>query len=181
MDNSSTKYSTIFQLSTLHAATNSKGEGDTPPLRPFPRTQVNNQVLLLEPPLQNPAYGPAHITEITIGATKVAARYTGAVLDSELGMIPHVNSVVRMCYSHLRQISHIRPLLTRDATATLVNAIVTYRLDYVNSLLFGLPNSTTRKLELVQNNVARIVCKKRKRDHVTPLLDHCIGYQYIFE
>jgi hypothetical protein len=115
-----------------------------------------------------------HISEIRIGETKVravkSARNIGAVLDSELNMVNHVNSIVRSCYGHLREISHIRHYLTQEAAATLVNSIITSRLDYVNSLLFGLPEYTVRKLQLIQNNAARLVCRKRKRDHVTPLL-----------
>jgi len=98
------------------------------------------------------------------------ARNIDAVIDMELNMIAHVNSVVRSCYSHLRQISHIRPFLSQEAASTLVNSIITSRLDYVNSLLFGLPSCVIRKLELVQNNAARLICKKKKRDHMTPVL-----------
>ena len=95
-------------------------------------------------------------------------------------MAPHINSVVRTCYSHIRQIAHIRPFLTRGAAATLTNTIVTSRLDYVNSLLIGLPKCSFRKLELVQNNAARMVCMKKKRDHVTPLLEslHWLPVEY---
>ena len=100
-----------------------------------------------------------------------SARNIGAMFDSEFTLVPQVNSVVKSCYSHLRQIAHIRQFLTLDATATLVNAIITSRLDYANSLLIGLPKCVTRKLELVQNNSARLIYMKRKRDHATPLLE----------
>ena len=95
-------------------------------------------------------------------------------------MVPHINSVVRSCYSYLRQIGHIRPFLTYHATATLVHSLVTSRLDYVNSLFVALPKCLIRKLELVQNRAARIVCMKKKRDHVTPLLKslHWLPIEY---
>ncbi|KAJ8028676.1 hypothetical protein HOLleu_30984 [Holothuria leucospilota] len=53
-------------------------------------------------------------------------------------MVPHINSVVRTCY-YLRQITHIRPFLPYHAATTLNNALVTSRLDYVNSRFVGLP------------------------------------------
>ena len=40
----------------------------------------------------------------------------------------------------------------------------------MNSLLFNLPNSQLDKLQIVQNNAARVIKKCKKFDHVTPLL-----------
>ena len=116
----------------------------------------------------------SNVSSINIGGTYVksvqSARNIGAVLDAELSMSQHINSVVRSCYCHLRQIAHIRPHLTNEAAATLINCLITSRLDFMNSLLHGIPSNLVRKLELIQNNAARVVCQKKKRDHVTPLL-----------
>ena len=102
----------------------------------------------------------------------MSARNIGAVLDSNLSLVEHVNSVTRGCYMKLRQISHIRGYLTQEATATLVRSLITSKLDYVNSLLYGIPDALLHKLQLVQNNAARLVLRKKKSDHVTPLLIH---------
>ena len=42
--------------------------------------------------------------------------------------------------------------------------------DYYNSVFIGLPANQIARLQRVQNNAARLVMKKRRRDHVTPLL-----------
>ena len=114
------------------------------------------------------------ITSIKIGDTHVqtvnAAKNIGAILDCEMCMSQHINSTIRSCYSHLRQICHIRPYLTQSATETLINSLITSRLDYMNALLFGLPDSSIHKLQLVQNSAAKVILMKKKRDHVTPLL-----------
>ncbi|XP_064638331.1 uncharacterized protein LOC135494344 [Lineus longissimus] len=61
-------------------------------------------------------------------------------------------------------------MLTRDATRTLVQALVLSRLDYCSSLLFNISSELSSKLQMVQNNAARLVTRTRKRDHITPTL-----------
>ena len=51
-----------------------------------------------------------------------------------------------------------------------VHAFVISKLDYCNSLLYGLLNFLTAKLKSVQNSAARLVCMTRKFDHITPSL-----------
>ena len=43
-------------------------------------------------------------------------------------------------------------------------------LDYGNPMLYGLPETQLRKLQMVQNFVARLITGTRRRDHVTPVL-----------
>ena len=62
------------------------------------------------------------------------------ILDSTMSMEKQVNSVTRSAYHMLYKISRIRRYLSEDVTKTLVNSLVTSRLDYCNSLLYGLPN-----------------------------------------
>ena len=51
-----------------------------------------------------------------------------------------------------------------------VHAFVTSKLDYCNSLLYGLPKFLIATLQSVQNSAARLVCMTRKFDHITPTL-----------
>lgn len=48
--------------------------------------------------------------------------------------------------------------------------IVSAKLDYCNSLLFGITKANIAKLQLVQNSLARLVTGKRRFDHITPVL-----------
>ena len=114
------------------------------------------------------------VESIVIGEETVpaaaSARNIGVIMDSNLTMADHVSSVCKSSYAHLRNISQIRKYLTQDATATLIHSLVVSRLDSMNSLLFGLPDSTISKLQKIQNHAAKVVVKKRKHDHVTPIL-----------
>ncbi len=61
------------------------------------------------------------------------------------------------------------PFLWEHATQLLVQALVLSRLDYCNALLAGLPASSIRPLQLIQNAAARLIFNEPKRTHVTPL------------
>ena len=50
------------------------------------------------------------------------------------------------------------------------NALVTSRLDYCNSLLYGISKSLTTKLQHVLNTAARIVTRTKISSHITPVL-----------
>jgi hypothetical protein len=112
--------------------------------------------------------------EIIVGdATIVAsqsARNIGAMFDCQLNMESQVNSITRSCYVHLRNIGRIRYNLTEEAAATLVHALISSKLDNLNSLLCGIPDYLIGKLQLIQNNAARIVTRRKKYEHITPLL-----------
>ncbi len=51
----------------------------------------------------------------------------------------------------------------------LVQALVLSRLDYCNALLAGLPASSIKPLQSIQNAAARLIFNEPKRTHVTPL------------
>ena len=56
------------------------------------------------------------------------------------------------------------------ATSQLICSHVLSRLDYCNSLLSGITKDQLTRLQRVQNNAAKLIFKKKRRDHVTPLL-----------
>ena len=49
-------------------------------------------------------------------------------------------------------------------------ALVTSRLDYSNSALYGIRKYLMNKLQSAQNNAARLVTKTKKYDRITPIL-----------
>ena len=67
-------------------------------------------------------------------------------------------------------LSFIRRFLSTDTTKALVHAFVTSRVDYCNSLLYGLPASHLNKVQRVLNAAARLVCRAPRYCRITPLL-----------
>ena len=63
---------------------------------------------------------------------------------------------------------------------SLINGLVTSRIDYCNALLHGLPNTLINKLQRVQNTAARIITSTTRRSHITPVLKelHWLPVQY---
>ena len=70
----------------------------------------------------------------------------------------------------MRQLRLVRTSLTSDAAKTLVHAFISSRLDYCNSLLYGIGDGLVKKLQAVPNSAARVVTGTRKYDHITPVL-----------
>ena len=94
----------------------------------------------------------------------------GVLFDPQLCFDQHVRSITRNAFFHLRNIEKLTPMLSAADAETLIHAFISSRLDYCNSLFSGLPNSTTRSLQLLQNAAARLLTRTRKFDHITPIL-----------
>ena len=110
-----------------------------------------------------------HVNENNIESSSTV-RNLGVCFDSEMSMSAHVSMLCRNMYFQLRKIGTIRSCLNENVTKTLVTSLVLSKLDYCNSLLIGLPDETINRLQTVQNNAARLIFRKKKFDHVTPLL-----------
>ena len=94
----------------------------------------------------------------------------GVYLDTTLSMDTNITNICKLAYMRLKNIGQIRRYLTKRATTTLVNGMVTSKMDYCNALQFGLPAYQIEKLQYVQNTSARIITKTGKYDHITPVL-----------
>ncbi len=114
------------------------------------------------------------IPHIMVGDDKISpsnkVKDLGTQLDTHLTLVPHVSSVVKSVQFHLRNISHIRKYLTKDATQSLIHALVTSRLDCNNALLVNMPACQLNRLKLLQNTAARIITGTPRRNHITPIL-----------
>ena len=112
---------------------------------------------------------------ITIGDCNIKAvesvRNIGAVFDSEMKMDVQVRHVCSSAWHRLYNIGKIRHYLTVDQTKMVVHAYVTSKLDYNNTLLHDISKRLSNRLQLVQNAAAKLKTRKKKFDHVTPLLE----------
>ena len=72
-------------------------------------------------------------------------------------MLSHINRTCSTAFYYHYNIRRIRKYLSRPVTESLVHAFITNRVDYCNSLLYGLPNSHIMKLQRIQNAATRLL------------------------
>ena len=94
------------------------------------------------------------------------------MLDNHIAMDAQIQYVCRSTLYHIRNISAIRQLIPQSAAAQLIHSLVTSRLDYCNSLLYGVPKCKREQLQRVQNIAARVVTLTRcsPENRITPIL-----------
>ena len=94
----------------------------------------------------------------------------GVTFDRHMSLDQHVTNICKTCSFHLRKIAKIRDYLSTADTETLVHSLITSKLDSCNSLLYGLPKRMIDRLQNVQNSAARLIARRRKFDHITPVM-----------
>jgi len=79
-----------------------------------------------------------------------AVRDLGVYIDTGLTMQSHVRQTVSRCFAVLRQLRTVRRQVPTSVFRSLIVALVLSRLDYCNSVLFGLPaNVLIQRLQSV--------------------------------
>ena len=115
-----------------------------------------------------------NVNELDVAGVKVKlqdkpVRNLGVMFDKNMTMEAQVSAVTRSTSYHVRNVSRIRRHLTLDSAKSVVNSLVTSRLDYCNSLLTGVSGYLVTRLQGVQNWAARVVLQLPRS--VDPPLD----------
>ena len=81
-------------------------------------------------------------------------KYLGGLLDNTLSFDLHVSSKVQKAMANFIKIRSICKYITREACTTLLLMLCMSHLDYLNAVLYGIPNKTFNKYQRIQD-----VCK----------------------
>ena len=81
----------------------------------------------------------------------------GVTLDKSLTFRKHIALTSQSCFYHIKALRHIRHTVDFNTASLIAHALVSSRLDYANSILYGSPKTAIQKLQWVQNTLARIV------------------------
>ena len=99
--------------------------------------------------------------DINVGGSLVkpvtSVRDLGVIIDENFNMETHVNQLCNRAYAQFFQLKRIRTYVDNDNLQTIIHAFITSKLDYCNSVLYGLPEYQINKLQKVQNCCARLV------------------------
>ena len=95
-----------------------------------------------------------------------SAKNLGVILDEELSFEKHITHVVKGCFCTIRSLTKIKAYLTYEQLRTIICACIFSRIDYCNSLYYGLNSPLINKLQSVQNTAARML---KRNDIGTPL------------
>jgi hypothetical protein len=107
----------------------------------------------------------------TVLSPSTHVRNLGVIFDADLSFKNHISSLSSSSFHQIRQLRQIRSSLDTVSTAMLATSLVATKLDYCNSLFFGLPSTTTNRIQRIQNSLARVVVPSTKRSHhISPVL-----------
>ena len=95
------------------------------------------------------------------------------ISDLDLSYNQHISDITPALYLHIREIRKIRQSLDIKSAMLLSNTLVSSRLDICNSLFYGLPNSSIKRLQRGQNSLARVV--------ILPSCENMIIFSQFFE
>ena len=102
-----------------------------------------------------------HYSEMNFGNTHLVpcetAKNLGVVLHSLWSFRSHIDSIVKTCNFHIRNLFMIKDFVNRKNLVTLVHSLIISKVDYCNSLFIGLPNVILKKVQSVLNRAARFI------------------------
>ena len=97
-------------------------------------------------------------------------RNLGVIFDYSMAMAEHITNLSRSINWQLRNLNRIREFLDTDTCHNIVRTLILSKLDYYNSLLYGIDKKHLNRLQVLQNKCARLILKQPSRTHASPLL-----------
>ena len=97
-------------------------------------------------------------------------RNLGTWFNNHLSIKTAINKTCQSGLYHLHNMGRIKRFLSSEDGKSIVQAIVMSRIDYCNSLLYGVAATNLSKLQRVQNAAVRLVCSLPRHEHVTSSL-----------
>ena len=113
--------------------------------------KVNDQKTDFLPIMPVSAKKSINKLSISVGGTLIQVvdkvKNLGVYLDNHMNMSANSSEIVRCCYFHIHHIGQINKFLPRQTRERVVNALVTLRLDYCNSLLYATVDKNFARLQ----------------------------------
>ena len=107
----------------------------------------------------------------------------GVYICRNLSMDDHIKKVSKSISYALFSIGKIRKYLDQPSCSSLITGLIFSRLDYCNSLLYGVSQKSLNSLQLLQNRAARVLTFTPKYAHISNVLKslHWLPVSYRIE
>ena len=90
------------------------------------------------------------------------AKNLGAWMDSSVSVERHVNELCKTCLIYINWIRNIRSCLTIAITKNIVQELINSRINYCNTLLFGLPSYQINKIQRTMKISTRLIFSTKR-------------------
>ena len=111
---------------------------------------------------------------VTVGTSKIypsqKCKSLRAIFDKHFNFRSQVSQVCKSTYFSLKKIGSVRNQILDEPIAQLIHSLISSRLDYCNSLLYGMPEYEISRLQKIQNSAARILTRTPRHNHITEIL-----------
>ena len=115
-----------------------------------------------------------HTEKLSVGNVSVApaafARILGTWFDTNLSLLTQIAKTCKAAFYHRYNVRRFRQFRTMESTKLLVHAFIMGRIDYCNSLLYGLPAMHNNKMKLESNAAATLICSTPRFSQIAPIL-----------
>ena len=99
-----------------------------------------------------------------------SVRNLGVIFDSSMTMCDHISALSRSIHWQLYNLNRIRKYLDTETCHNIVRTLILSKLDYCNSLMYGIDKKLLHRLQVLQNRCARLILRQPTRAHASPLL-----------
>jgi hypothetical protein len=121
-------------------------------------------------------HGLKHLPPLTLQVGQhvinpsATVRNLGVFFDNQMSMTRQVNSIISSVNLQLRNIKRIQRFLNQTTKHQVVRALILSRMDYCNSLLYGIQYKDLRRLQSLQHKAAKLIFNAPRRSSPRPLM-----------
>ena len=89
----------------------------------------------------------------------------GVLMDDKFSLVNHINNVVSVCYSNLKNLGRIASKLSTKLKIQLIHSMILLHLDYCNALFYGLSQGSATPGTRAKSGTPKVLAWHAKRFH----------------
>ena len=102
--------------------------------------------------------------------SSASGKNLGFYFDEQLDLNEQISNLCKVIYIEVRRLKHLSRFLDLTSLKKIASSFILSRIDYCNSLYINLPSFQIQRIQRLQNYTARILLRKSRYEHASPLL-----------